>query len=224
MTKTCPANPTADSQWFYYEGTGRLLRNDIGSITADNTLGQDLFNYTRKAYLTTIELKRFDWSPARVLNLAPKGQKISAGTASIVEILPSPDFVNQLLTQIDKCHAMSVDILAEDHYQGLNTLDNSIDKELYGKWWQQYYHLLWEINIAEQQVESLKMDANTMFDKANTYLANNNSPEKMRYLNAFQSSCATYTDRLEQITMYLEQAREAGWKVRCYILSSATSN
>jgi hypothetical protein len=190
----------------------------------DDTLSHDLFNYTRRAYSTAIELKRFDWSPAIVLNLVPKGQKTPSGTATAVELLPSPDFVNQLLTQVDKCHAMAVDVLAEDPYQVISTPENSKDKELYGKWWQRYHHLQWEISIAEKQVETMKLDASILFDGANHYLISENNTDKMRYLNSFQSSCATYMDKLEQISMYLEQAREAGWKVRCHMLSSSASN
>jgi hypothetical protein len=153
--------------------------------------------------------------------LVPKGQKTPSGTVTAVELLPSPDFANQLLTQVDKCHAMAVEVLAEDPYKAT---ENSEDIESYGKWWQRYYNLQWEISIAERQVEILKLDARILFDEANHYLISEKSTDKMRYLNAFQSSCATYMDRLEQISMYLEQAREAGWKVRCHILTASVNN
>jgi len=175
-------------------------------------------NYTRKAYSTTIELKRFDWSSASVLNLVPKGHEASFGTNAAVELLPSPDSVNPLLPQIDKCHAIAIKILAENPYTGINTPDNNTDKVSATKWWKVYYHLQWEISKAEKEVETLKLDAKIMFDEANNYLANDSTPDNMVYIRTFQTASATYIDRLEQVSMYLEQAREAGWKLRCNIL------
>ena len=46
----------------------------------------------------------------------------------MVKLLPSTDFTNQLSAQIDKCHAMAIEILAENYDTAINAPDNNTDK------------------------------------------------------------------------------------------------
>jgi len=224
IKKTCPANPLADGSLFYYEDTGKLLGGGFGDVIADDTISSSIINYIMNAYSTTIQVKKFDWRPASVLNLVPKGQESSSETNTSAGLLPSTAFVNTLLVQIDKCHALVVEVLAENPYEGTNVTNNIQDKPSSEKWWQLYYQLQWEISEAEREVEALKLDARMMFDEADSYLTNSGTPENMRYIDAFRISCATYIDRLEQVSMFLEQAREASWKLRCNALISASAS
>lgn len=101
----------------------------------------------------------------------------------------------------------------------LNKSSKSTDRITTEQWGSVCYQFEWEISKAEVQVEMLKSNANEMFDEAEEYLSNQATPTSTTYLNEFKRTRATYMDKLEQITLYLELARVASWKLRCHTLN-----
>ena len=167
-----------------------------------------------------MELEHFNWSRIRYLNLAPKGSGTSSSNGSIAELLPPNDFVNPLLTQSDKCHALAIRVWEESPFMETNATEKYDDPMTVAKWWTLYYRFEWEISKAESLLETLKPDASRMFDEAERYLSNTATQANPRYINELRRTGATYMDQLEQVSLYLEQAREASWKLRCQVLSS----
>jgi hypothetical protein len=233
VNKICRDNPQASDYWYFYEDTGKLLGNKLttptngamqGTITTDdNKLYHSIRDYTRRAYITTLELKFFNWQRLTSLNLVPEGSGESKGTDAAAELLPSRDFVAQLMTQCDKCHALAIRIWAENPYLELNATEDSKDGTTAEKWSALSYQFDWEISKTEEQVQTLKSDANQMFDKAEEYLSQKTASIQSNYLNELRNTRGKYIDKLEQVSLYLEQAREANWKLRCHALNIPTA-
>ncbi|MBM4453495.1 MAG: hypothetical protein FJ013_02805 [Chloroflexi bacterium] len=202
----------------------KLSGNGWASSAADNRFYRSTADYTRRAYLTTLELNHFDWQKVSSLSLAPDSSESSKETHTLAKLLPSPDFVASLLTQLDKCHALAIRVWTENPYLPAHELDKNAASVTMGQWWVRYYQLEWEISKAENLTETLKTEANKTFNEAEKRLSDPASSVNMRYMSEFQRVRATYIDKLEQITLYLEQAREASWDLRCQMLSSPPGN
>jgi phage shock protein A len=125
-----------------------------------------------------------------------------------------------LLAQSDKCHALAIRIWTESPYLPTEETDKNTARMTTEQWWAQYYQLEWEISKAESLTETLKSEANKALDEAESRLSAPTSSVNKRYVSEFQRVRATYMDKLEQISLYLEQARKASGKLRCQVLSS----
>jgi len=221
VNKTCPANPDANDYWYFYEDSGKLL-GEGKTVSTENDKARygSIKDYSERAYITVFELKHFNWDRIRYLNLAPKGSDTSTGNGSVAELLPPDDFVDSLLTQSAKCNALAIRVWEENPFAETDAAGKYDDPMAITEWWALYYRFEWEISKAQSLIATLEPSANRMFNEAEMYLSNAVTEPNPRYVNELRRTHAMYIDRLEQVSLYLEQAREAGWKMKCHMLSS----